>query len=305
MSAAQPSLLGPVVDGNTELRLAAQRLRNTLRLNALTSGIGGFVAAAAPGVIDRWLDTGRPAWVRAVGIGLVVFAVTVFAVGGARMSRLLRWTPVIVAGDVAWVVASAGTIASDWYATGGDVLVGGVAVMVAAFAVRQATTSRRTRAGRPSQREVDEVPPVEVVHIERAVRATRARAWEVITDHELYGRLAPNLSRVHATSGNGPGLERSCSNRAGDTWRETCTLWSDHDRFDVAVDTTNYPYPLDEMRGSWSVTAHASDTDRCVLGMDFRYRPRPGVRGRLFAAAMQAAFPVVLRRILTGWQRHL
>lgn len=296
---------GPVVDGHTPVRLAAQRLRNTLRLNSVTSGLGGAFALAAPTVLDGWLDTGRAGWVRAVGAGLVLFAGTVFVVAGARMSRLLRWTPFIVAGDLAWVIASAATIAAGWYATAGDWVIGGVAAMVAVFAVRQAITWQRTRAAAGAGGCPDEFPPIEVFHSERAVSASPARAWEVITDQDLYGRLAPNLSRVHATTGNGPGLQRSCTNRAGDTWHETCTLWDDHHRFDVAVDTTNYPYPLDEMRGSWSVTPIPTEPGRSVLGMDFRYRPRPGWWGRVFAAAMQAAFPVVLRRILSGWQRHL
>jgi hypothetical protein len=295
---------GPVVDHHTPVRLAAQRLRNTLRLNSVTSGLGGAFAVAAPTVLDGWLDTGRAGWVRAIGAGLVLFAGMVFVVAGTRMSRLLRWTPFIVAGDLAWVVASAATIAVGTYSTVGTVVIGGVAAMVAVFAVRQAITWRSTRAtaatGCP-----DESPPIEVFHSERAVSASPARAWEVITDHDLYGRLAPNLSRVHATTGDGPGLQRSCTNRAGDTWHETCTLWDDHHRFDVAVDTTNYPYPLEEMRGSWSVTPRTIDPDSTLLGMDFRYRPRSGLRGRVFAAAMQAAFPVVLRRILSGWQRHL
>jgi hypothetical protein len=31
----------------------------------------------------------------------------------------------------------------------------------------------------------------------------------------------------------------------------------------------------------------------------------PGIKGRVFAALMQAGFPFVLRRILRGWEREI
>ena len=146
---------------------------------------------------------------------------------------------------------------------------------------------------------MDEAPPTEVCHVEAAIDTTPAIAWSVITDHELYGRLAPNLSRVSPTASDGPGLTRTCANRRGDEWNETCTVWDKGHQYDIAVDTSDYPYPLIEMRGSWSTAA----TEPVILGMDFRYRSLPGIRGRLFAAAMQAAFPVMLGRIIRGWRQ--
>ncbi|MGD9702877.1 MAG: SRPBCC family protein [Ilumatobacteraceae bacterium] len=301
-SPATGDLIGPVVDGHTPTRLAAQRLRNTLRLNAATSLAGGALAAVAPSRVDGWLDTGHAGSVRVVGLGLAVFVVGVVITAGARMSRLLRWVPVVVVGDAVWVLASVVTIFAGWYAVAGDLIVGAVAVMVAAFAFAQCAGWLRTRSSIVDLVAVDEAPPVEVVHVERQVSVDPGRAWAIVTDHDLYGRLAPNLSRVHATTGNGPGLERTCTNRKGHAWTESCTLWDDGHRFDIAVDTSNYPYPLDVMSGSWSVTAHPHDPNRCTVGMDFRYQPTRSIAGRLFAGLMQAAFPFVLRRIVAGWR---
>ena len=173
--------------------------------------------------------------------------------------------------------------------------------MVGGFGVRQLVLVRRVSVERDAvpAAVLDEVPPTEVCHVEAAIDTTPAIAWSVITDHELYGRLAPNLSRVSPTAADGPGLTRTCANRGGDEWSETCTVWDEGHQYDIAVDTSNYPYPLVEMRGSWSTGA----TVPVVVSMDFRYRPRPGIRGRLFAAAMQAAFPMVLGRIIRGWRR--
>ncbi len=86
-------------------------------------------------------------------------------------------------------------------------------------------------------------------------------------------------------------------------WSETCTLWAEGERFEFDVHTDGYPYPLAAMRGAWWVRAEHSDVSR--VGMDFRYQPRSGMRGAVFAATMQAAFPLVLRRILRGWRAEM
>jgi hypothetical protein len=303
-TSADAAALGPVVDAQTPIRVAAQRLRNTLRLNALTSASSGLVAAIAGGPVDRLLGTDSPGLVRLIGIGLVGFALGVLAIAGARLSRVLRWSAAVIAADVVWVIASVATIAAGWYSTSGTIAVAAVATMVATFAIRQITTRRRTlRTGYAGSVDVDESPPVEVVHSDRVVPGDLGVAWSVITDHNLYGRLAPNLSAVRATTNNGASLARTCTNRGGDQWHETCTLWEERHRYEIAVDTSNYPYPLAVMRGSWSVAPQLDGVVR--LDMDFRFQPRPGARGRLFAAAMHAAFPVVLRRILRGWEREI
>lgn len=298
------TITGPVVDDLTPLRTATGRLRNTLRLNALTSIVGGLAAAIAPGLLDGALGTRHPAWMRLVGVGLIAFAIVVGAVGAARVSRLLRGSVAVIVADTGWVFGSAVAVAAGWFPATGMIIVSGVAAMVATWAVlqtRHLVASRRRSAGRVVT--ADEQPPVEVAHVERVVDTDRDTAWAVITDHELYGRLAPNLSAVHATTGNGPSLERTCASRSGTTWSEACTLWDDHSRYEIAVDTSDYPYPLAVMRGSWSL-ADAPDGG-VVVAMDFRYQPRPGLRGAVMAAAMQAGFPLVLRRILRGWEHEM
>jgi hypothetical protein len=300
----------PVVDEHTEVRRSLQRVRNTLRMNAFTSGAGGLVAAIAPGIIADLLGTGYPGWVRLIGIGLVGFAVSVGVLAGSRASRLLVSTPMIVVADVLWVMASVVTVAAGWFSTSGVMVISAVAAMVATFAVRQFTTHRRARQlSRGVLVAIDESPPIEVANVHRDIDADIDQAWAVVTNHELYGRLAPNLGSVHATAPNGPGLTRTCSNQRGEEWRETCTLWNDEPgnehRFDVNVDTSNYPYPLALMQGSWWVRPSADNAGNVTVGMDFRYQPPATLKGRLFAVAMQAGFPPVLRKILKGWSRAL
>lgn len=103
---------------------------------------------------------------------------------------------------------------------------------------------------------------------------------------------------MELTTTNGPDLARRCTDRKNRGWSESCTLWDDGRRFAVAVDT-DYPYPLQTMRGSWSVDTLAPARSR--LGMTFVLQPRPGLRSLLFVWAMHAAFPIAHRRILRGW----
>lgn len=288
---ADEALIGSVVDELTPARSAAQRLRNTLRVNALASTVGGLVCATAGGWTSTVLGTGHAGLVRLIGLGLIVFAVEVAVVAGARVSRLNRWAPVVSVADALWVGTTIVAVGADWFSTVGVLIVGVVAVMVGAFGVAQLRAWRRFRAvaATRSMLALDELPPVEVAHVERLVRGSRRVAWEVVTDHELYGRLAPNLSEVHVQSGAGTEMVRVCSNIGGEEWTEACTLWDEGERFEVNVRTDRYPYPLAVMRGSWWVR---SDTpDRSLLGMDFRYQPLPGIKGRIFAALMQAGIP--------------
>ena len=39
------------------------------------------------------------------------------------------------------------------------------------------------------------------IRMQRSIDAPAAVVWEVVTDHELYGELAPNLSTVEVVEG--------------------------------------------------------------------------------------------------------
>ncbi len=129
--------VGPVVDDQTPVRAAAQRLRNVLRLNATTSLLGGLVCVMAGGWVSTVLGTGHGGIVRVLGLGLIVFATDVAMIAGARTSRLLRWAPMVSVADGVWVVASGLTLAAGWYSTAGMIVVGIVAAMVASFGIAQ------------------------------------------------------------------------------------------------------------------------------------------------------------------------
>ncbi len=292
-----------VVDTQFDLRLLIQSLRNTVRVNVAVSFVGGAVALGAANRLGDVLGAGSHGAIRIVGAGLVVYAAALFAVGAARTSELVRWTLTASVADGSWVAASALAIVFVPFSNVGIAVIVSVAGIVAAVGARQLALRRRVRARASELSGVAEDPPVEVVHVERRMPVPSTQAWDVVTDHRLYGMLAPNLSDVRVASGEGQGMIRTCSSSRGKEWSEVCTVWDPGERFEVDVRTDDYPYPLAVMRGAWwvrPVTATSSD-----VGMDFRYQPRAGVRGAVFAALMQAAFPFVLRRILRGWRSEM
>jgi hypothetical protein len=116
---------------------AEERLRTTFRLNALTSLATGVLAAVAAGPLDRVLGTGHPGIVRAVGLGLILFAVDVALLSRRGTASLVRRAPAVIVADAAWVAASVGGIIAGWFDPAGAVLVGAAAIVVGGFAVVQ------------------------------------------------------------------------------------------------------------------------------------------------------------------------
>jgi len=291
---ATPPISDPGLE-QVEPLIQATRLRNVLRIDAVVSCLCGLAAALASGWLAEVVGVSTIA-VRVVGVGLVGFAVGVGFASGSRHRHLPGLARLIGGADAGWVAATAVLVATGALEATGIGIAAAIGIVVAGFAALEL----RGAAAVPSAPIAADVsPPFEAIAISTDVDAPAERAWAVVTDHELYGRLAPNLGRVEVTTTNGPDLARRCTNRRGRGWRESCTLWDDGRRFAVAVDTSDYPYPLQVMKGSWSVDPIAAARSR--LGMTFLFQPRPGLRGRLFVWVMHAAFPVVLPRILRGW----
>ena len=272
-----------------------RRLRAALRANAVFSLVSGSAPVAA-----GWSFAG-PWGVPVTAPALIGGATAAFGALVARLAvqpigPLRRWAIGVVGADLAWVAASVGLLI--WYplTVAGAVAVAATAVIVTDLAVWQL-------AGIATARVDDPMADVEVVEAARAMKAPPADVWSRVTDHELYGRLAPNLSTVEVISEAGQPLRRRCTDTAGRGWQETCTLWEEGRRYAVDVDTSDYPYPLQHMRGLWQVDPDGAGGSRVT--MRFVYRARPSLFGGLFAIGFRALFPPVLHRIFLGWRRSL
>lgn len=292
LGAAQPEI---------DARRAATKLRNLLRLNAEFSMITGAVGLIAAGPVAEFLGVDQVYLVRLLGAGLLGFAAAVFAVSGTRTSVLQRWSQIISINDVGWVAGTIVVIAFGWLSTTGAIVMGLIGLVVLELGISQMRArSRLIAAADETDADLNEFPPVEILQISEASANTAEQLWPVMTDHELYAKLALNLKAAEGLTPNGHGFQRTCTDTLGRTWSETCTLWDPGRRFDVNVDTSDYPYPLQLIQGSWRVDPAVSSGS--TIGMTFAIQPQPGLFGRLFVPTMHLFFKPILRRITKGWQ---
>jgi hypothetical protein len=136
---------------------------------------------------------------------------------------------------------------------------------------------------------------VQTFVIDRYIDAPRSRTWEVLSDLDGWGEHAPNLSKTEVVDGAAEGAVRRCYNNAGKGWSETCTLWQPGRRYVIEVDTSDYPYPMALMRGTFSADDEGSGT-RVRLQFDYRFKYGP--LGRLAGIAARPMFARTCRRLL-------
>lgn len=285
-----------------DARLWATRLRNLLRLNAAFSVATGAIGGVAAGRVAEFVGVDQAWLIRLVGVGLLGFGGVVFTVSGSRTSVLQPLSQIISFNDLGWVAGTVVVIALGWLSTRGAIVMGVIGLVVLGFGVSQMRARNRMIAAAAKARvEMNESPPVEILQISHSSPIAAKDLWPVMSDHELYAKLALNLRAAEGLTPNGPGFERTCTDTLGRTWSETCTLWDAGHRFDVDVDISDYPYPLQLVQGSWRVDPAgfgASST-----GMTFAIQPQPGLYGRLFVPTMHLTFPPILKRIARGWQK--
>jgi len=129
----------------------------------------------------------------------------------------------------------------------------------------------------------------------RKISAPRADAWAVLSDHSGWGDHAPNLSKSEVVAGSGEGAVRRCYNSAGQGWSETCTLWQPGTRYVMEVDTSDYPYPLSVMRGTFDV----DDADNgSIIRLRFDYKAKGGPAGLVLGVLLRPVFARTCKRLL-------
>ncbi len=265
-----------------------------LRANAAYSVVTGGLAVAASEAAPQALAVPAPLLI-SLGIGLIAFGAGVawFSSG----TRATATAGLAIAGaDAAWVVAMVTFVAASRPPAIGVVLVVVTTAPVAAFAVLQALAALRLQD-----------PGLRTIEVQKTIEGAPDATWAVMTDHDLYARLAPNLSRVgpFASIQGTAETGRRCWDIRGRHWDETLTSWDPGKAFSVEVDTRaeSYPYPLDEMRGAWSIAE--SDPGRSLVTMRFEVRPQPGAAGRAFASALAGTGPAMMRKIIAGWEAEV
>ena len=269
-------------------------LRLALTENFLFSAASGIALLVAPGVISRFLGAAVPHWLMlALGAGLLVFAAGLLRQILRRPLKRGEALLTIVMDD-GWVVASIAllVLAPHWFSAGGQWLIAGVALVVAGLAVAQWLGLRRLGRARGK------------IHFtfSREVAAPPEQVWPVISDHEGYADVADNLSRVEVVTGEGLGMARRCYDTKGRGWNETCVLWDEGHAYSFEVDTSDYPFPLREVRGTWGVEPAGSGSGSTIT-MSFDIVAKYGAPGRLLMGlALRLMFGALCERLLDKWE---
>jgi len=143
------------------------------------------------------------------------------------------------------------------------------------------------------------------ISMQRSIDAPAAVVWAVVTDHELYGEVAPNLSTVEVVEGDGEGMVRRCVDADGNEWTESCTRWDDGRAFAVAVDVEHSEFHrrlFSRFEGEWRV-AERGDGALVTVAFDFdtRYGPVGAVVSRILAYRARS----IVDAIFDGWDAEV
>ncbi len=271
-------------------------LRLSLAENFLFSAVCGIALVVAPGVVSRFLGDAVPPWVMlALGAGLLLFAAGLLRQFLRRPLNRSEALLTIVMDEI-WVVASIllVVLAPHWFSAAGQWLIAAVALAVAGLALAQWLGLKRLdrRAGGKIRFEFS-----------RHVAAPPEIVWPVIADQQGYADVADNLSRVEVLAGDGLGMARRCYDNKGRGWNETCVLWDEGRAYSFEVDTSDYPYPLREVRGTWAVDPEGPGS---VITMTFDIVAKYGTPGRLvMGLALRLMFSSLCERLLDKWQARI
>jgi hypothetical protein len=102
----------------------------------------------------------------------------------------------------------------------------------------------------------------------------------------------------------GIGIRRVCRDSRTGSWSESCNFWEEgRHYYYMKVDTSDYPYPLEKMRGTWDFE-EAPDGGLISMRVDYRFRYGP-FRALLILPTLRAAlflFAPVCEVLLDNWE---
>ncbi len=117
------------------------------------------------------------------------------------------------------------------------------------------------------------------VKLDHKLKAPLEVVWSIISDPDVYARAAPRLSSVEVLEGQGKGMRRLCRENEDRSWTEYCVAWDEPRKITMTVDSEDFPYPFSQMHYSWKLRKLPDDA--VLISMEYVYKPRYGIVGRL------------------------
>ena len=270
-------------------------LQTSLKSNAAFSLLSGFLLIVIHGKIAQLFGVSNATVFWVIGIGLVLFAATVY--WESIKLRPLQVFSIIVQ-DLIWVIASIILLIFNPFQISfwGNVLIAVVALIVFIFALAQ--SSGLSKMDSVTQQGLKEV------NFERIVKAPKNKVWEVISAVGDYHQVVPNLDQSNILSGTGEGMVRSCA-IGKDSWTETCTWWKEGHSYAFEVDTQapDYPFPLKFLKGFWEVESINEQESQIKLSFELIYK-KP-IYQLLIHPFMKVRFSKGCEQLLDNWQKMI
>jgi polyketide cyclase/dehydrase/lipid transport protein len=212
----------------------------------------------------------------------------------------------IVALDLVWIAASAAFVifGYEWLTMSGIAIIEAVAVFVGIFALGQFLGARKIQPPL-SRASVTAGEGFITASVRRAVTASPATVWKVMNDHPGYADVAENLTKVEVVSGEGKGMLRRCYGSKGESWTETCNTFEDGKSygFNVHTDAPDYPYPIKDLKGHWSVTPFENGAE---FAINITATPKGNFLTRtLFMTVARLKFRAVLIDLADAWSDRM
>lgn len=139
----------------------------------------------------------------------------------------------------------------------------------------------------------------------RTVDAPLETVWAVVTDHQLYGAVAPNLASVEPVDGDGEGGVRRCVDTDGNEWTETITDWTPKGGYAVSVDVADSDFHrrlFHRFEGEWRLSEVESGVR---ITIEFAFEPKYGPFGRLITKVFAYKAPDIVAEILDAWEAEI
>lgn len=283
--------------------------RRFLGLNSAFSALNGAVLLVAAGFLSPALLIDPVDWaplgLRLLGVGLVGFAVLLFILAKNRFVSKATVNEIVVL-DALWVVGSFVIVVffGHMLTAMGTWLIIIVAIVVALFAVAQFAGAVKIAKPLPVAN-VNSKDGILTATVTRSVNAPLQVVWDVMTDHPAYADVASNIAKVEVLSGDGLGMKRRCFGPEGENWQETCDFFVPRQAygFQIHTEADDYPYPISELSGKWSVKPLDTGAEFCI---QITAKPKGNLLTRfIFSVVAKQQFKAVLIDLADAWAARM